>query len=94
MDCAVAKKRLGYPWEDLQNRIQSSYEDCLYFLKSDLLLFKSRTTADPSWIQEHWDMAFSSSICSSFLEAVIVLQQEPESAQSSVSMLNSSGKHS
>jgi hypothetical protein len=94
MDWAVAKKKLGYSWEDLQNKVQSSYENCLYFLKSDLSFFKSRDTADPSWIRGHWDMDFSSTICSSFLEAAKLLQQEPGGAHGSVSMLDSLGEHS
>jgi len=94
MEWAVAKKKLGYSWEDLQNKVQSSYENCLYFLKSDLSFFKSRDTADPSWIRGHWDTSLSSVICSSFLEAAKLLHQEPGGAHGSVSMLDSLGEHS
>lgn len=76
MDLTTAKKKLGYSWEDLQDKIQSSYENCLYFLKSDLLFFNSRDATNPAWIQGHWDMKFSSSICSSFLEAAKLLQPD------------------
>ncbi|KAF4627020.1 hypothetical protein G7Y89_g11137 [Cudoniella acicularis] len=89
MDWAVAKKTLGYSWEDLQNKIQSSYENCRYFLKSDLSFFKSRDTADPSWIQGHWDMDLSSSVCSSFLQAAKLLQEDPDSAHNPGTTLGS-----
>jgi hypothetical protein len=80
MDWAVAKKKLGYSREDLQNKIQSSYENCRYFLKSDLSFFASRDSADPSWIQGHWDMDLSSSVCSSFLHAAELLQKDTDNS--------------
>jgi hypothetical protein len=94
MEWAVAKKKLGYSWEDLQSKVQNSYENCLYFLKSDLSFFKSRNTADPSWIWGHWDTSLSSAICSSFLEATKLLHQEPGGAHGAVSILDSLGEHS
>jgi hypothetical protein len=94
MDWAVAKRKLGYHWEDLQNKIQSSYENCCYFLKSDLSFFGSRDTADPSWLYGHWNMDLSSSICSSFLKAVKLLQDESVSARDSAAMLGTVGTYS
>jgi hypothetical protein len=93
MDWLVAKKNLGYSWQDLQNKMQSSYENCLYFLKSDLSFFESRDTADPSWIQGHWDMDLSSSICSSFLEARKCLQREPVGAHGPATTLGTIGRY-
>lgn len=94
MDYAVAKKKLGYSWEDLQNKIQSSYENCRYFLKSDLSFFASRDSADPSWIQGHWDMDLSSSVCSSFLQAANLLQKDPDNSHNPANTLGSLGAYS
>jgi hypothetical protein len=94
MDWAVAKKKLGYSWEDLQDKIQSSYENCRYFLKSDLSFFASRDSADPSWIQGHWDMDLSSSVCSSFLQAAKLLQKDPDNSHNPANTLGSLGAYS
>jgi hypothetical protein len=94
MDLAVAKKRLGYSRDDLQDKIQVTYENCLYFLKSDLSFIKSRDTADPTWMEDHWNMDFSNSVCSSFLEATKLLQKEPGSLHNLVPSPTSPGRYS
>jgi hypothetical protein len=68
IELAIAETKLGRKaMEDLVEVVQSVYEDCVYFLRSDLLFLKSWDSTDPSWIPDHWDINFSSIVNTSFL---------------------------
>ena len=67
IELAIAQMKLGKPWEEFNEIVQNAYDDCLYFLRSDLLFLKSWDSTDPAWISEHWDINFSSIVNASFL---------------------------